>query len=111
MGSSAVEIVGRGRGQSVRVPTFTLSQIVERCALKRVDFVKCDIEGAERVILDDDAFFARSQPRLILETHVVDGEETTQACIDALVRHGYRCQRMEQHGVTLPLLACSPEGR
>jgi FkbM family methyltransferase len=108
MGASVAALVGRKRGALTRVPSATLSSLAARCELQRVDFVKCDIEGAERVVLDDPAFFERFRPRLVIETHVVDGTETTQACIDALSRHGYRCRRIAQHGVTLPLLECDP---
>lgn len=109
MGSSAVDIVGDRRGTVAQVPSFTLAGLVDRCQLRRVDFVKCDIEGAEAVALDDAAFFAHHRPRIIIETHVVDGTETTAGCVATLSRHGYRCERLTQHGVSLPLLACTPQ--
>lgn len=76
--------------------------------MSRVDFVKCDIEDAEAMIFDNESFFRRFRPRIIIETHLVNGVLTNRQCIDALSRHGYRCEPIEQLGVTLPLLACAP---
>jgi FkbM family methyltransferase len=108
MGSSAASIVGRQRGKVSRVESFTLANVVEKFGLSRVDFVKCDVEGAEQVIFDDERFFSRFRPRIIVETHLVGGVETTEHCIEQLSRWGYVCRRIPQHGVTLPLLACTP---
>lgn len=110
MGSSAVGIVGRERGKLLSVPSTTLSGIVRRFEVKRVDFIKCDIEGAERFAFNDAEFFERFQPRIIIKTHLVDDHETTAECTVALAQHGYRCHRVAQHGVDLPLLECLPPG-
>lgn len=108
MGSSAVSIVGRERGPTRRVPSITLGGIVERFVLARVDFVKCDIEGAEAVIFSDQTFFHRFRPRIIIEVHIVDGKLTTAACERHLGALGYDCRLVAQHGVHLPLLECTP---
>lgn len=110
MGLSAVGIVGKERGKLLNVPSTTLSGIVRRFEVNRVDFIKCDIEGAERVAFNDAEFFERFQPRIIIETHLVNCHETTAECILALAQHGYRCHRVGQHGVDLPLLECLPPG-
>jgi FkbM family methyltransferase len=108
MGSSALEILKNNRGKLKDVPSYTLTGITEVASLSRVDFIKCDIEGAEAVVFSDDNFFKQHKPRIIIETHVINGEDTTGKCITDLERHGYKCERLEQHGVSLPLLACSP---
>lgn len=108
MGASATEIIGMERGSRALVRSYTLSKLADDFGVSRVDFVKCDIEGAEALIFDDDSFFRRFRPRIIIETHLVNGVLTNRQCIDALRRHGYRCEPIEQLGVTLPLLACAP---
>jgi FkbM family methyltransferase len=108
MGSSAASILGRNRGSAHMVPSFTLSALCARFDLSRVDFIKCDIEGAEQVIFGDEAFFERCRPRIMIEPHVVGGVETTAACASQLQRFGYTCTRIEQEGVSLPLLQCVP---
>jgi FkbM family methyltransferase len=111
MGSSAANIVGGNRGVVGTVRSFTLESIARRFALTRVDFIKCDIEGAERTIFGDREFFARFSPRIIIEPHVLGGVATTAACISALETHGYVCETIVQHGVPLPLIQCAPARR
>jgi FkbM family methyltransferase len=111
MGSSAATIVGGNRGAVRQVPSYTLNTIARRYHLSRVDFIKCDVEGAERVIFKNDAFFERFLPRIVIEPHVIDGVETTAECVADLERYGYRCERITQHGVPLPLLQCVPVDR
>jgi FkbM family methyltransferase len=109
MGSSAVPIVGKKRGAVDKIPSYTLSALVAEYSLPPVDFIKCDIEGAESVLFGDAAFFARNKPRIIIEPHIINNVSTTQACIDQLSAYGYQCKEIVQHGVTLPLLECYPE--
>jgi FkbM family methyltransferase len=108
MGSSATEIIGERMTGLVRVPSFTLSAIASRFALDRVDFIKCDVEGAESVIFADDPFFERYRPRIIVEVHNTNGEMTTGAVESALKRYGYSVREINQEGVGLPLLECRP---
>ena len=108
MGSSAASILGNNRGLVSKVPSFTLSSIADRFNLSRVDFIKCDIEGAEKVIFSDRAFFQRFSPRIIIETHIVDNLETTEKCISDLKPYGYVCKKIIQEGVSLPLIECFP---
>ncbi len=108
MGSSATGIVGKNRGTTRLVPSFTLSKILQTFNLTRVDFIKCDVEGAEKVIFEDMDFFRRFSPKIIIEPHIVDGIETTEATIGQLAKWGYRCEKILQHGVSLPLIQASP---
>ncbi len=107
MGSSAEKFLN-GRGVSNFVPSITLSQLVELYSLPRVDFIKCDIEGGETVVFDDSLFFVKHKPRILMETHMVNGNDTRQQCIDKLSTYGYRCQVIKQNGVELNLLGCVP---
>ena len=108
MGSSATSIVGAGRASSTTIPALTLTSLANQLNLKRVDFIKCDIEGAEAVIFDQPRFFQRFQPRMIVEVHPVDGVSTSEACKAKLGEFGYVCQEFPQVGSDLPLLECVP---
>lgn len=112
MGAAVVDVVGK-RGQVQRIASFTLSSIARRFALERVDFIKCDIEGAEAFIFDDAAFFAKYRPKIVVEPHMVAGELSTETCSRAISRFGYRCTPVAQSGVaqrgrSVPLLQCVP---
>jgi Methyltransferase FkbM domain len=109
MGSSASEIVGIDRGTIQNVRSFTLSGLCDMGKIMSVDFIKCDVEGAEAVIFEDEKFFANHRPRIIIETHLKDGIETTEKCISDLTKFGYECRRILQTGVVLPLIECYPK--
>ena len=109
MGSSASEIVGTWRGNSITVPAVTLDTVADTYGLTRVDFIKCDIEGAEAVIFDRPQFFKRFRPRLVIEVHKVEGKLTTAQCQAALGQFGYKFREVPQHGSDLPLLECLPD--
>jgi FkbM family methyltransferase len=107
MGSSAVSIIGERIVDSKKfVNSYKLIDIVNKFGLKKVDFIKCDVEGAEAVIFNDDEFFNKFKPRIIVEPHFVDGQITTSKVEDTLRNYGYKFNLIEQHGVALPLLHC-----
>ena len=106
MGSSAVDIVGKGRGDNISVPSLTLIQIAEKFQLSRVDFIKCDIEGCETEIFDCPQFFSRFSPKILIECHMVNGISTPTICHEILSKYGYTCEQVEQQGSPLPLLMC-----
>lgn len=108
MGSSAASIVG-SRGSIKKVPSFTLSAIASKFSLNRVDFIKCDIEGAETEIFCDEEFFKKFAPRIIIEAHVVGGIETTDKIVKDLSVYGYKFKKVRQNGVSLPLIECFKE--
>ena len=110
MGSSAVTIVGSGRGVSRKVSTLTLEDLANKFELSRVDFIKCDIEGAETAIFNQPEFFRRFKPRILIEAHRTSANETTQgACVSILAgQFGYLCHSVSQQGGDLPLIHCVP---
>lgn len=108
MGSAAAQIVGGRRGEVVEVKSYTLTDLTAMYDLDKVDFIKCDIEGAEAVVFEDTKFFERCKPRIIIEPHIVEGRETTKKCEADLKTYGYSVRRIQQSGVTLPLLECYP---
>jgi|UPI00048429AE FkbM family methyltransferase len=106
MGSSAVSIIGERGGDKKFIKSYKLSDIARMYQLSKVDFIKCDIEGAEAVIFEDDDFFQKFKPKIIVEPHFVNGEITTGKVEQALKKYGYKINLIEQHGVALPLLNC-----
>lgn len=99
MGSSVTDYIGH-RGTVKTIPSVTLSKIVEMFNLERVDFIKCDIEGAERVVFDDPVFFSKFKPRIIVELH----NGGRDGCVTSLERAGYTHSQIKQEGSEFPLL-------
>lgn len=108
MGSSVASIIGQQRGTIIKTSSFTLSTIARKYHLKKIDFIKCDIEGAESVIFKDRKFFDKNRPKIIIEPHIIDNVSTIQSCIDQLSIYGYKFKKINQNGVNLPLLECLP---
>jgi len=108
MGSSASEIVGDYRGDVKFIPCVKLSSISNLYGLSKINFIKCDVEGAESVIFEDKDFFKKYMPKIIVETHFIDNVETTEKVISDLSKYGYTFKKIIQTGVTLPLLECYP---
>ena len=105
MGSSASNLVGTFRGRVTKIPCRTLGEIAKSSALKRVDFVKMDIEGSEQSVVESSQeFFERFRPRVIIEPHFVAGVLTDAPVMAALTKYGYTCSVIPQTGVDLPLI-------
>lgn len=107
MGSAASSIVGTERGNILNVPSFTLSDLSKN--QNRIDFIKCDIEGAEEFIFNDDSFFDKHSPKIIIEPHMNKklGRLTTKECIESLKKYGYECVEINQSGIkNIPLIEC-----
>lgn len=107
MGGAAVEFVGE-RGKVNLVRTVRLSALAVAYNLPHVDFIKCDIEGAESVIFRDADFFAEYRPRMIIEPHNIKGRSTIPDVIGDLMHYGYSVKAVTQPGVRYPLLECVP---
>ena len=103
MGSSAISIAG-SRGDVKQVECFIISDIAAKYNLDHIDFIKCDIEGAEAYIFQDEAFFQKYKPKILLETHIVNGEFCDRICIQTLEKYGYSYKQVKQFGLDLPLL-------
>lgn len=74
MNSAMSSIVRSQRGGDLEVPTLSIDQLVAELGLERVDYMKIDIEGAEREALEGARdTIARFQPRLLIDSyHMVD---------------------------------------
>jgi FkbM family methyltransferase len=107
MGSSATNIVGKKRGYNSYVSTITLMTLVNRFKLKKVDFIKCDIEGAEVQALNAPVFFSKFKPKIIIECHNVKGFNTLNTCKKMMENFGYTCKVEKQKEYShFPFLFC-----
>ncbi len=68
--SGAASVVGNEGGGAVRVDVTTIDRIVSELRLPRVDFIKMDIEGAEREALAGAMqTLKKHRPRLMLDSY------------------------------------------
>jgi FkbM family methyltransferase len=107
MGSSAQEMIGSHRGLTYKVDALTLDALSDLLALKKVDFIKMDIEGSELGVLRGAGnFFGRYRPRkIIVEPHSVIGVRSDEDVRSILTEYGYNCETIAQVGVSsLPLI-------
>lgn len=108
MGSTALQFVSPHRGQHVELEAITLSDLAESQKLDRVDFIKCDIEGAEAEIFKDKAFFKKFRPKIIIEPHEINGKLNAEVVVEHLKAVGYSAKIVPQLGSTLPLIEAVP---
>jgi FkbM family methyltransferase len=106
---SAVDCFSGPRQKTKFIPSCTLTSLSDKLNLNRVDFIKCDIEGAENVIFSDANFFAKYNPRIVVEVHDYFVPGTTDNVIKTLSYYGYKCKQTVQCGVEIAgytLLEC-----
>jgi FkbM family methyltransferase len=110
LGSAAQSIIGRGRGKSLAVNSYTLDRLADVMELSRVDFVKMDIEGSEEDLLrNSERFFRRYRPKIVIEPHIVNGERSDEALRSVLSTYHYVSDTITQSGVSaLPLITGIP---
>lgn len=105
MGSSLKDILGfRSQNITSKVKSINLSGLAKKYKLDKVDFIKCDIEGGEKYIFNDDEFFKKFKPKIIVEPHYINGKMTDIEVIKQLKKYNYKVKRIKQKGVVLPLL-------
>lgn len=86
------------------IPSVTLSELANIFNLERVDFIKCDIEGAERVVFDNPEFFKKFRPKIIIELH----HGAKHQCSTSLTNSNYSWTEVKQEGSEFPLVECVP---
>lgn|GEM_PF-1384086 len=110
MGSALVSIVGGYRGTTVKVQARTLDSIAREFELDHVEFVKIDIEGAEKFLVPaSGSFFQKFRPRLLIEGHLVEGVSTIEPLVDYLRGIGYECRIEGQEGLAFLLILAWPK--
>lgn len=91
-------------GERIKVPSITLHSLAEKYNLDKIDFIKCDIEGAEKDIFEDEIFFEKYAPRIIVETHYASGIMTSEKVIEVLKKYNYKVSEFKQKSSQFPLL-------
>lgn len=87
-------IEGQERSDSVKVPLTTIDALIGELKLKRVDFIKMDIEGAEvRAISGAYKTLKQDQPRLALAGYhnLDDPERISSAVFNASAAYQMKC--------------------
>ena len=82
------------RGLGTDVPALSLSTLMRQQGHLRVDYVKMDIEGAEREVLSRNADWASSVGSIRVEVH---DPYTTEACMRDLRRLSFRVEVARGH--------------
>jgi FkbM family methyltransferase len=108
MGATAAAIVSRGEISTVA--SITLSEIVKKHGLERLDFIKCDIEGAEAVVFQNEQELLRKfRPRIVIEPHYINEKLSTPMFRPHLEAAEYQLTEIVQHGgFPLPLIVAVP---
>jgi FkbM family methyltransferase len=91
-GAAASFVSQRADGKStLRLPLTTVDKIVEELKLERVDFIKTDIEGAERRALQGAArTLAKFKPRMAICVYHLSDDPVAIPAIIAAARNDYR---------------------
>lgn len=106
-------VAGDAQNAKVRVPLTTIDKIVIELSLPRVDFIKMDIEGAEkRAITGAKETIRKFRPRMSLSSeHLPDDSTAIPALVKSIEpRYSYRtcdCQLIEKR-VRSQVLAFDP---
>ncbi|MGZ7030368.1 MAG: FkbM family methyltransferase [Thermoanaerobaculia bacterium] len=109
MGSAVVEASDRSSDAKEWIDVVSLQDVCRENSIKRVHFVKMDVEGSEVQILASATDFIREhRPSMIIEVHRVQGVRTDAEVTRILQANGYVVETLEQAGLPLPLLYASP---
>src|SRR4029079_7865412 len=87
-------VVMQREGPPLRLPVTTIDQIVSELQLSSVDFIKMDIEGAEKNALRGaEATLGKFTPALAISSeHLPDDVERIPALVNQLVPGRYRTE-------------------
>jgi FkbM family methyltransferase len=89
------------QARTVEVPVTTIDQLVKELGLQRVDFIKMDIEGAERnAIRGASQTLLHSRPRMSLVTENLPDDPQVIPALVKEIRHDYQyeCGKCSQIG-------------
>src|SRR5579863_9879953 len=86
-------VLDRGPAPKIRIPLTTIDEIVAELKLARVDFIKMDIEGAERpAIKAASNTIQRFRPRMSLSTEHLAGDYAAILALVKSIEPRYRYQ-------------------
>ena len=83
-------IVDNNAGKTLKVQADTIDNIVSDLKIRRIDFVKMDIEGAEVVALEGAEKVLGIAGKIALETHTVLGKKTSLQVGKVLKGYGFK---------------------
>lgn len=77
-----------------KAPAKTLDKIIEEFGLTKIDFLKMDIEGAEKAVLENITDWIKIVRSMKIEIHK---PANIDDCMDILRKHGFECQKDTHH--------------
>lgn len=98
MGASAQELISHlnqdRKADLIHIPSITLDTVLEKFNLQKIDFIKCDVEGAEWVIFNETKIFEKMKPKMFIELHPhrKNLDKLTNNLIAIFQKYGYECK-------------------
>ncbi len=91
--------IGEAGGVERRAPALTVGQLIDRLGVDEVDYVKMDIEGAEREVLADGTAWLGRVRTIKVEVHPDKASFLYRLgdAIEDLRRHGFFCRPDSHH--------------
>ena len=88
-----------GDGGSTKVPAVTIDSLIDELGIDEVDYIKMDIEGAEKEVLANAGSWLPRVRSIKVEVHPEKTSTlyTLNNCMDDLERHGFRCSVGTRH--------------
>lgn len=75
----------------LKIPAVTIDSEIKRLRLKKLNFIKIDIEGSEKKALEGASkAIELFHPDILIETHMIDRKSTSEAIIQHLKRIKYK---------------------
>lgn len=98
------------RIRTTKIRVRSLEQVINDEGLKRLDFVKLDIEGAEPDVLESSRAVLREfRPRLVVEAETKDGRLVTPRLLKLFAEERYTCRIvMEAWDATWQVVCATP---
>jgi FkbM family methyltransferase len=85
--------IGRSDGNVRTVNSITMASLAEQHGLRRISYVKMDIEGAEREVLSGDTLWLNMVQSIKIETHLSDAT----FYLEKLRKHGFVAEKDKRH--------------
>lgn len=97
--TDAYAITADAATQTKEAPSISLPDILERFSLEKVDYLKMDIEGAEKNILEsDDLSWMQKIQVMSIELHE---DAFIDVAIDIVSKQGFKCWRDTKHWASI----------
>lgn len=108
MGSGISKVQSRA-ANLLKVPVISLDDFCEEFDIRKIDYIKIDIEGAEIEVLKASSnILKKYKPRLIIEPHIIGMHLITEDVCNILFEYGYTTEILPQSDLPLPLIYAYP---